>query len=268
MLKSSGRLRLRALLNDGVPAGGLFQSIAAPEIIDIAAASGFDFVLIDLEHTLIDGQKLEHLIAVADRAGLSVLVRVPDSRSEKILQVLDAGAAGIVIPRCSGSRDAMDAVSRARYAPLGSRGLNAGRLGQFGDCDLVKLIDQLNRETLLVVMIEDREGLSSVGEISRVDGVDGLLLGAADFSQAIGQPWKTSSPAVFEAEERLAEAALSAGKYFFAIPRCGEDVKRQLALGAQGIISANDRGLLRHALSKKNEAWRTEMLVSGHDCRG
>jgi staphyloferrin B biosynthesis citrate synthase len=250
------RTRLHRLLKQQKPAGGLFLSISAPTIIEIAAVAGYDFMLIDLEHTLIGGQEIEALLAAADRSGVSALVRVPDARSERILQVLDAGAAGVVIPRCSHVDDAREAVSRARYAPLGSRGLNAGRLGRFGDCDLVALIEKLNTETLVIVMIEDKAGLHAVDEIAKVEGVSGLLVGAADYSQSIGMPWKTVAPAVIDAEEQVARAATSNGKHFFSIPRRDEDIERQISQGALGIIAANDRGILRQALTRSDQNWR------------
>lgn len=252
----NARTRLNGLLKQRKPAGGLFLSIPAPTIVDIAAVAGFDFVLIDLEHTLIDGQDLEFLLAAADRCGISALVRVPSSSSERILQVLDAGAAGIVVPRCSSVEDARQAVARARYAPLGLRGLNAGRLGRFGDRDLVELVANLNSETLVIAMVEDQAGLEVVHDIAGVEGIDGILLGAADYSQSIGLPWQTTAPPVIDAEASVAAAARSAEKYLFAIPRRNEDIERQLDQGALGIIAANDRGILRQALTQANGNWR------------
>jgi len=251
-----GRTRLRNLLDEGQLAGGLFVSIPAPTIVDVAAVAGFDFVIIDLEHTLIDGRELEFLLAAADRSGMSALVRVPDARSDRILQVLDAGAAGIVVPRCASIGDAKAAVSRARYAPLGSRGLNAGRIGRFGDCDLVEFIARLDHETLIVAMIEDRAGLDAVHDIASIEGIDGVLLGAADYSQSIHLPWQTMSSEVIEAETKVAAAVETAGKHLFAIPRRDEDIKRQIAHGARGIIAANDRGILRQALTRSDRNWR------------
>ena len=253
----SARARLRRLLSEGQPACGLFLSIAASSIIEIAAVAGFDFVLIDLEHTLIDGHEIEALLATADRAGVSALLRVPDARSERILQVLDAGAAGIVVPRVTSGAEAREAVLRSRYAPVGQRGLNAGRLGRFGDCDLVDLLARLNEETLVVAMIEDRQGLQAADEIAALSGIDALLLGAADYSAAIGLPWQTTCEEVIEAERVIADAARRNGRHVFAIPRREEDVTRHLACGALGIIAANDRGLLREALARKNESWRS-----------
>jgi 2-keto-3-deoxy-L-rhamnonate aldolase RhmA len=260
----TARAKLRNLLDRKQAAGGLFLSIPAPAIVDVAAVAGFDFILVDLEHTLIDGRELEFLLAAADRSGISILVRVPDSRSDRILQVLDAGAAGIVVPRCSGGDDARAAVSRARYAPLGSRGLNAGRLGRFGDCDLVELIANLNRETLIIAMIEDQAGLEAVDEIAKVEGIDGILLGAADYSQSIGLPWQTTAPEVVDAEAKVAAALGCANKHFFAIPRRDEDIERQLAHGALGIIAANDRGILRQALTRSDQNWRHIQALRPH----
>lgn len=252
----NARLRLRSLLDQGRPAGGLFLSLPAPGIIEIAAVAGFDFVMIDLEHTLIGGRELEELIAAADRSGVSALVRVAEARSERILPVLDAGAAGIVVSRASSVEDAREAIRRARYAPLGSRGLNAGRLGRFGDCDLPALLQRLDRETLVIALIEDPAGLAVAEEMASLPGLDGLLLGAADYSQSIGLPWQTTAEPVQAANRQLAAVARRTRRYFFAIPRRDEDVADHLREGALGIVVANDRGLLRQALSSKDRFWR------------
>ncbi|NUJ81394.1 host specificity protein [Methylocystis sp. FS] len=252
----TARLRLRRLLDQGQPAGGLFLSLSAPGIIEIAAVAGFDFVLIDLEHTLIGGRELEELIAAADRSCLSALVRVPEARSERILQVLDAGAAGVVVSRISNVEDAREAIRRARYAPLGERSLNAGRLGRFGDCDLPALLEQLNRETLVIALVEDPDGLAAAEAIAALPGLDGVLFGAADYSQSVGLPWQTTAEPVLEANRRLAAIARETGRYFFAIPRRDEDIGDLIRAGALGIIAANDRGLLRQALSAKDRVWR------------
>ncbi|MFF8800920.1 MULTISPECIES: HpcH/HpaI aldolase/citrate lyase family protein [unclassified Methylobacterium] len=252
----SARLRLKSLLDAGQAAGGLFVSIPAPEIVEIAAVAQFDYVLIDLEHTLIDGAMLEHMLAAADRAGVSALVRVPDAGSERILQSLDAGAAGIVVPRVSRPAQAEAAVRRARFAPRGVRGLNAGRLGRYGACDLPGMPVRLDGETLVIAMIEDPAGLEAVSEIAALDGIDGLLFGAADYSQAIGKPWQTSAPEATQAGSAVARACREAGIHGFAIPRADTDLPRLLAEGARGLLAANDRGLLRRALSDADRAWR------------
>lgn len=252
----TARLRLKSRLDAGQAAGGLFMSIPAPEIVEIAAAAQFDYVLIDLEHTLIDGAALEHMLAAADRAGVSALVRVPDAGSERILQCLDAGAAGIVIPRVSTPAQADQGVRRARHAPRGCRGLNAGRLGRYGARDLASMPARLDGETLVIAMIEDPAGLEAASGIAGLDGIDGLLFGAADYSQAIGLPWQTSAPAVTAAGSVVARACRAAGIHAFAIPRADADVPRLLAEGVRGFIAANDRGLLRRALSEADRAWR------------
>lgn len=252
----SARLRLRQRLNAGRPAGGLFLSIPAPEIVEIAGVSGFDFVLIDLEHTLIDGAALEALLAAADRAGLSALVRVPGAGSERILPCLDAGAAGIVVPRVETPNQAEQAARAARYAPRGTRGLNAGRLGRFGDCDLPDLVARLDRETLVIAMIETPTGLDAAEAIAGIDGVDGLLFGAADYSQAIGLPWQTGAPAVVEAGTALARICRRTGRLNFAFARSDADIPRLLDEGTLGLLAGNDRGLLRRILTQTDRGWR------------
>lgn len=255
----SARPRLRRLLEAGRPTGGLLLSIPAPEIVEIAGVSGFDFVLIDLEHTLIDGAALEALLAAADRAGLSALVRVPGAGSERILQGLDAGAAGIVVPRVESPDQAEQAIRAARYAPRGTRGLNAGRLGRFGDCDLPDLVARLDRETLVIAMIESPAGLAEAEAIAGIEGLDGLVFGAADYAQAIGLPWQTDAPMVVEAGTALARIGREAGRAVFAFTRSEADIPRLLREGTLGLIAGNDRGLLRRVLTQADRQWRAAL---------
>jgi 2-keto-3-deoxy-L-rhamnonate aldolase RhmA len=246
------RARLAATDESGMPLFGVFCSTPAPLTVELIAAAGYDFVVIDLEHTLIDGTTVNAMLLAARASGIAALVRT--AAAFQIVQVLDAGAQGIVVPRVRSAREARAAVTAAHYAPLGQRGLNATASSRFGRDDLVNAMAQAVAETLVVAMIEDREGLAALDEIAALDGVDVLLAGAADLSQALGVPWQTGHAAVRDAVACVSDAARRHGKTSCALPRNREEIADMHREGARLAIVGDDRGIARRALAAQLQA--------------
>jgi 2-keto-3-deoxy-L-rhamnonate aldolase RhmA len=239
--------RLATTDETGTPLFGVFCSTPAPLMVELIAAAGYDFVVIDLEHTLLDGATLNAMLLAARASGIAALVRT--AAVFQIVQVLDAGAQGIVVPRVSSGREAREAVAAAHHASLGQRGLNATAASAFGRDDLANAAAQAAADTLVVAMIEDREGLAALDEIAALEGIDVLLAGAADLSQALGVPWQTGHPAVREAVARVGAAARWHGKTFCALPRNREEITDMHCAGERLAIVGDDRGITRRALA-------------------
>ncbi len=176
-------------LGEGEAVFGLFCSTPAPVVVEMIGCAGFDFVIIDNEHVLLDPETLENMVRAAEAVGVTPLVRVADRAPGTILRALDAGAQGVVIPNVGKREDAEGAVRASRYYPEGERSLNAGRPAAFAKMGLPTYLNRANEEVMVVVMIEDREGVERAAEILSVPGVDLVLEGAADLSQSYGLPW-------------------------------------------------------------------------------
>jgi staphyloferrin B biosynthesis citrate synthase len=226
---------------------GVFCSTPAALSVEIIAAAGYDFVVIDLEHTLIDARQLAAMLLAARASGITALVRV--ASAYQALQVLDAGAEGVVFPRVASAQVAREAVRACHFAPLGERGLNATCHSRYGRDDLAEFTNGANECTLVVAMIEDSEGLSNVEEIAAVEGIDVLLEGAADLSQSFGLPWQTRHPDVRAAISRIRAAARTHDKTFCAIPRVPDDFASWHRDGVCMFILGDDRGITRRAMS-------------------
>jgi 4-hydroxy-2-oxoheptanedioate aldolase len=239
---------LKKKLHAGDTVFGLFCSIPHPALVDMIAAAGYDFVIIDTEHVLINPETLEHMLRAADAAGITALVRVPDAAPNTILRVLDAGAQGVVIPHVSTPELAEAAVRASRYHPLGMRSLNGGRPADFGKIDLRRYLDYANEQILVVPMIESREGVENSAEIAAVQGVDMILEGAADLSQSYGVPWQTTSEIVRTALASVAEAAQKHGVPYCAIPRAEEDLANWKRRGVRAFVLGEERGTAFRAL--------------------
>ncbi|MDO9268265.1 MAG: aldolase/citrate lyase family protein [Methylobacter sp.] len=239
------RLKARLQLND--PLYGLFCSTPAALSVELIAAAGYDFAVIDLEHTLLGPEQLAGMLLAASACGIAALVRV--AAPHQALQALDAGAEGIVFPRIRSARAARDAVRLCHFSPHGDRGLNATWRNGYGRDDLVTAMETEREYTLVVAMIEDREGVEHADAIAAVDGIDVLLEGAADLSQSLELPWQTRHPDVCAAVSRIHTAALRHGKTFCALPRAPEDfqVWRRNQVGM--FILGDDRGIARRAMA-------------------
>lgn len=240
-------MSLKARVQKNNPVYGLFSSIPAALTVELIAAAGYDFVVIDLEHTLIGPEQLASLLLAARASGIAALVRV--AAPYQALQALDAGAEGIVFPRIRSVEAAHEAVRLCHFAPLGERGLNTTWHSRYGREDLLAAIDAAREHTLVIAMIEDSEGLAQASAIAAVDGVDVLLEGAADLSQSLGLPWQTRHPDVCAAVSRMRAAALQHGKTFCALPRAPEDFQVWHRDGVRMFILGDDRGIVRRAMA-------------------
>ena len=197
---------LRRRIEAGEELHGTFLDLGSPVAAEIAAAAGFDWLVLDLEH---GAGARDATLAQLHAARVPVLVRVPSARSEELGWVLDFGAAGVVIPRVEGAQEAAAAVARTRYED--GRGLHLGvRAAAFGrDAGYLARADA---ERVAMVQVETRGALEEAAQIAALPGVDVLFLGPYDLGQALGLPPGPESAEMLEVAERVAGAARGAGK--------------------------------------------------------
>ncbi|WP_162881183.1 HpcH/HpaI aldolase family protein [Pseudomonas coronafaciens] len=242
---------LKSKLGNGQPVYGLISSIPAPATIELIAEAGFDFVIIDMEHVLINPETVENMIRVAESYGLTPLVRVADLNPKTLLRLLDGGAQGIVLPMIESPEQLADAITACKYHPLGRRSLNAGRPGSFGKHSLAQYVEAANQQIMVVAMIESAEGVRRAAEIAAVPGLDMILEGAADLSQSLGMPWQIDQPDVQQALSDTWQAAQAAGVAYCTIPRQPGDAARWLARGVKAFVLGDERGIAFRALQAR-----------------
>ncbi len=238
---------------------GLFCSIADPTVVELIGCAGFDFVILDSEHTLVDPQELEHLIRAAEAVELTAFVRVPEHAPNAILRALDAGAMGVVVAHVRRRSDVDAAIQAARYAPQGMRSLNGGRVPGFGRIELTEYIRAANEEIMLIAMIEDAEGVEELPAILAGGGIDLVLEGAADLSQSYGVPWQTRHPLVRAALQRVQSTCAAHAVPFCAIPRAPEDQQAWRTAGVRAFVLGEERGIAARALRSHLAAHRGEI---------
>jgi 4-hydroxy-2-oxoheptanedioate aldolase len=169
---------LRRALLEGQTVLGTWSCLDSTYALELVAASGFDWICIDLQHGLADDGALPGLLQSADAAGVPVLVRPSSNEPAAIGRALDAGAAGVIVPLVETAAAAAAAVGACRYPPLGCR--SWGPLRPVATDAAVE-----ETEPLRVVMIETERGVAAADEIAAVDGVDAVFVGPSDLSLSI-----------------------------------------------------------------------------------
>ena len=156
-------------------------------IAEIMADAGFDWLCIDMEHTVIDYFEAQQLIAIIQSKGIKAFVRVGENNNRIIKRVLDAGADGIIVPMVNSKEDAIKAIDAVKYPPKGKRGVGLARAQKYGfGFAEYKDIDAENIR--LIVQIEHIDAVNNLEDILSLEDVDGTFIGPYDLSGSMGKP--------------------------------------------------------------------------------
>ena len=240
----------------------LCMNLRAARTLDVpmvAAAAGFDCIFVDLEHSPTSLETASTICLGCPGLGLTPLVRIPGHGADWISRALDGGAQGVIVPHVSSRDEALAVVDAARFPPLGHRSVMGATpaLG-YRSLPLAEVNSTLNRETLLIVMIETPQGVERAAEIAAVPGVDMLLIGSNDLCTEMGIPGEQRHPRLKSAYETVARACKAHGKVL-GIGGIRGDLQLQgelVALGGRFIIAGGDLSYLAAAARKDVEALR------------
>jgi 2-keto-3-deoxy-L-rhamnonate aldolase RhmA len=229
------------------------------DIVQIAAACGFDALYVDMEHSPISFETTSTLCAAAASQGITPLVRVPGHRGEDMSRVLDGGAFGVIVPHVSNRAEAQALVERCRFPPSGHRSvMGPGPALGYRSLPLGEINAHLNEHTLLIAMLETPQGIERADEIAAVPGIDVLLIGSNDLCTEMGIPGQLRHPRLREAYQAVAKACAAHGRVLGSGGIRG-DAELQgdlVAMGARFIIAGSDVGYLMSAARKDVEALR------------
>jgi 2-dehydro-3-deoxyglucarate aldolase/4-hydroxy-2-oxoheptanedioate aldolase len=200
---------LRARLDAGETVLGSFVNLGSTLTAEIMGIAGFDWLVIDLEHGAGNEQRLVGQLQALAHTGATALVRVEGIDQARVLHALDAGAAGVLVPRLRTVEDARRAVEYCRYA--GGRGVaRYNRSWQWGMRS--GTLAEADADVICAVQIETADALDAVSEIAAVDGVDVLFVGPADLSHSLGLAGPPDDPELLERVAAVAAAARAHGK--------------------------------------------------------
>ena len=244
---------LKRLLRNGECVIGPWCTMPSSSVINVIAATGMDFVIIDMEHGPHNFQTVEDMIRATEVENCTPLVRVAKNDESLILNALDIGAYGIVIPHIESKADAEAAISYAKYYPLGKRGFSPfTRAGKYSLHNVKNHSKLQNRQTIVILVLEGKEGTANLDDILKIKNIrnkiDVIYIGAYDLSQAVGLPGQVDHPKVKQYLERCIKKIrtrdIAAGGY---VAKNKSDISWMCRMGMQFITLLPDCTILFHA---------------------
>lgn len=183
---------------------GSWITIPHPAVAEIMAKAGFDWLVLDMEHSSIGISLAEEMIRVVQLCDLPVLVRVGENNATIIKRVMDCGASGVVVPMVNTVQDARRAVDAVKYPPVGRRGVGLARAQGYGTL-FKEYCRWVAEESRVIVQIEHIQAVENLDEILSVEHIDGCIIGPYDLSASLGIPGQFDHPDMLDALSRIKE---------------------------------------------------------------
>lgn len=221
---------------------GTFVKTASYEVVEVLALSGLDFICLDAEHAPFDRARLDACIAIARAKGLPCLVRVAENSAAQVLQALDMGADGIVVPHICSADEAAALVKSARFGH-GGRGFAGSTRGAGWATRSMGDVLADGDKPIVIAQIEDPEGVEACEDIAATPGLDGLFLGPADLTVAYGGP-EAGRPAMLEALARVGKAAAQSGKSYMTFVTGADQARDWAAHGVHMFFVGSEQGFM------------------------
>lgn len=181
---------------------GSWITLAHPAIAEILARAGFDWLVVDLEHSVITIKEAEELIRVINLCGVVPLVRLSINDPVQIKRIMDAGAHGIIVPMVKTRTEADAAVAAVYYPPKGARSVGLARAQGYGTT-FQKYREWLDNKAVVIVQVEHIDAVNNLEDILSAPGVDGYFIGPYDLSASMGLPGQFDHPDMVAAIERV-----------------------------------------------------------------
>lgn len=234
---------------------GTFLNLGSATAVEIAAGTGFDWLLIDMEHGSGSVAELRAQLLACRGCGAAPIVRIPSVDPDVVKFVMDSGGAGIMFPYVTTAELAARAVEMMKYPPIGSRGV-AGiiRATDYGRT-WAKYFAETNERSLVVVQIETPEAVAASDQIASVPGVDVLFVGPLDLSVNLGHPGDFSTPTFAAALKTVVESCQRHGKTAGILSR-PELVDSHRELGLRFLALGSDSGAVVSAMQQNLKSIR------------
>ena len=245
---------LRERLSEGRTLSGIIVFTGSPVVVELAAAAGLDYVILDMEHSALDVPGAAHLLRAADASGIAAFVRIPSVDRGLVTRLLDLGAAGIVLPHANAD-NSRELVRAMRYAPEGERGAcQITRAAGYTRGNWERHATRSNRELMSIALIEDAPTLRDFETLAAMPGLDVYFVGPTDLSIALGVPGATfDEPKLGEALDQVVAATRKHGKTAMTLlgnnldPEYG---RRIAARGVRMIALGTDADLFMAAIAR------------------
>ncbi|MDV6343663.1 HpcH/HpaI aldolase family protein [Nitrosomonas sp. Is37] len=198
-------MQLKAKLARSELTIGSWITLGHPAIAEIMASAGFDWLVLDMEHSVLELSEVQTIIQVLDGQRCPAIVRLTSNHPDQIKRVMDAGAAGIMVPMIKSAADAQAAVESVYYPPEGKRGVGLARAQGYG-ARFHEYRQWLKNNAVIIVMIEHVDAVYNIDSILSVPGIDAYIIGPYDLSGSMGRPGELDHPQVQDAIKQILDA--------------------------------------------------------------
>ncbi|MCK9511106.1 MAG: aldolase/citrate lyase family protein [Pigmentiphaga sp.] len=224
---------------------GTFVKTPAPQIVEVLALAGLDFVVVDAEHAPFDLGSLDLMVLAARAAGLPVWVRVPDQGASTLARILDLGVNGVLVPHVDSAEQAAAVVRHCRHLG-GVRGYSGSpRASGYGSLGMREALRQSERVTILC-QIESGPAVKQAEAIAAVPGVGGIFMGRADLALSMDLD-DANHPDVKRAADEAIASGLRAGRLVAAFVANRQERLAYAQAGVRWFVQSSDQALLRGA---------------------
>ena len=246
--------RLKSRLMQGKACYGVISPTTDPVVCEYLGLAGLDFHIMDGEHGPIGPHDAISMVRACEYAGITPMARVRGNDEKLILQFLDAGVMGIMMPGTNDAEDCRRLVAAVKYPPQGTRGLGPVRAADYmaGAMSQAEYVSFANKQTLVLPMIETRECLANLNEMVGTGGVDGFILGPRDLALSMGFLDGPSHPEVERVIDEAIAVVTGAGKVFGTVAANAEQAAKLRAKGVtlllnsvQGLITQSAKAFSR-----------------------
>jgi 4-hydroxy-2-oxoheptanedioate aldolase len=235
--------RFKRALKAGKPQIGLWSTLSSSYTVEVVAGAGFDWLLLDSEHSPVDIENLLTQLQAAAPYASHPIVRIPWNDMVNTKRVLDIGAQSLLIPYVQTAEEARSAVASTRYPPAGVRGVaGTTRATRFGR--VKEYAKRAHEEICVLVQVETQSALGNIEAICAVDGVDGVFIGPADLHASMGHAGETANAKVKPLIDDAIRRILKAGKAPGILTPNEADARHWLQCGALFVAVGSDAGIL------------------------
>ncbi|MBM3794439.1 MAG: hypothetical protein FJW31_10290 [Acidobacteria bacterium] len=254
--------RLQEAVKSGrIPVGHMVWEFATRGIAKLLESADLDFVLIDMEHSEFDVDKVADLITWFKATDIAPFVRVPGCHYHFMARVMDGGALGVMIPNLETPEQARLAVNSVKYAPMGKRGVGLGSAHtDYLNPDPAAYFRESNEKSTIIAQIESTVGLANLDAIASTPGIDILWVGHFDLSQSMGIPAQFQHPDFLKALDDVITACKRHGKLAGIQPNSMEQAEQWVKIGFNVISWKVDSGLYGATLRSEVDALRKQVL--------
>lgn len=239
---------------------GPFLKIPAPAVVELIAYAGFDFCVIDLEHSPFTFERAEEMVRAAQGAGIAPVIRTYDSQPSTLSRALDTGCEGILVPNLKTRAEAESVVRGSRFHPWGERGMDPyARSARYSTVPKGTYFLEANERTMVGIQIEGVLAVQNLDDIVETEHIDLIFIGPYDLSQSLGVPGQIDAPVVLSKIKQIVATARARGKAVGIYADHVEEARRWRDLGVQFVAVSVDVGIFLRAC----QAMVTELRTVG-----